>query len=823
MAMQGPHDRNHGRNGLVRRAGSVGSAALLMVFVVGAMLAVDAAPSLADGPTTFTNGASNTIPGSGDGSPTGSPASSYPSNIDVSGLSGNIANVTATFSNLSHTSASDIHAMLVGPTGANIELMADVGGGSSLVTASNATLTFDDAAAGSLPGSGAIATGTYKPTNDNPGTDSFPSPAPTPSSSTTLASAFNGTNPNGTWNLYVTDNATGDTGTMAGGWSVTITTTATAQPGTLSFSQPSYSGAEGDGSATIAVSRSGGSDGPVSVHFDTVAGGTSVEGTQYTAVSQLVFLADGQTSANVQVPVIDDNVVEGQNTTVNLALSAPTGGASLGASSAVLSIEDNDSPSNATPVTIPAVGTGSPAGSAANPYPDNIHIQGLSGPITRVNATLTGLSHTSPADLDVLLVGPQGQNVELLSDVGSAGPASDLNLTFSDQAEFAIPASGHLVNGNFKPSNDTTDGPDTFPAPAPAPSSATTMSTFNGTDANGTWSLYISDDAPGDVGSLASWSLAITTLPNTTAPTVAPTGVTAAPAAGSGKVTVSFTPIADSPPDNGGSSVTAYTATCSGGGPAKTATSSTLPFGTVTVGKLKPGHTYTCTAAAVNVHGVGPSSAPSAPVTLATAPTVAPTGVNVVALPSSGKVTVSYAPITDSPPDNGGLSIVKYTATCTGSGQPTEKLTSSVLPFGTMQMGGFTPGATYSCVVAAVNAVGTGPASSSSAPVTLPSAPTVAPTGVAATALAAAGKVNVTFTPIINAPPDNGGSGVTGYVVTCSASGEPTKTKSTNTSPFGSFTMANLVSGVAYTCTVSAMNAIGTGVASAPSAPVIPN
>ncbi len=822
MAMQRPHDRHHGHHGRVRRVVSVGSAALMMVFVVGAMLAVDAVPSIADGPTTFSNSTSLAIPGSGDGSPSGSPASTYPSNISVSGLSGNVSNVTATFSNLSHTSASDIHALLVGPTGANIELMADLGGGSSLVTASNATLTFDDAAASSLPGSGAIATGTYKPTNDNPGPDSFPGPAPSPSSNTTLASAFNGTNPNGTWSLYVTDNVSGDTGSMSG-WSLSVTTAVTAQPGTLSFSQPSYTGAEGDGTATIVVSRSGGSDGAVSAQFDTVAGGTAVSGTQYTPVSQSVNFADGQTSANVSVPIIDDNVVEGQNTTVNLALSAPGGGAVLGASSAVLNIEDNDAPSNATPVTIPAAGTGSPSGAGADPYPDNIHIRGLSGPITRVTATLTGLSHTSPADLDVLLVGPQGQNIELLSDVGGGGPASNVNLTFADQAEFPIPAGGHLSTGNFKPSNDTGDGADTFPAPAPAPTSATTLSTFNGTDPNGTWSLYISDDAPGDVGSMASWSLDITTLSNATAPTVAPTGTTATAVAASGKVAVSFTPIADTPPDNGGSSITAYTATCSGGGPAKTATSSTLPFGTVTVGKLKVGHTYTCTAAAVNTHGVGPSSSPSAPVTLPTAPIAAPTGVVVAPIPSAGKATVSFTPILDSPPGNGGLPIVKYTATCSASSLPDVKMTSSTFPFGSMTVKGLAPGATYTCVVSAANAIGSGPASAPSAPVALPSAPTVAPGDVAATALAAAGKVKVTFTPIVDSPPGNGGSSVISYVITCAASGQPTKSRTTNTLPFGTFTMANLVSGASYTCTVAAANAIGTGVASAPSAPVIPN
>ncbi|HVN51317.1 MAG TPA: fibronectin type III domain-containing protein, partial [Acidimicrobiales bacterium] len=586
---------------------------------------------------------------------------------------------------------------------------------------------------------------------------------------------------------------------------------------------PTFSAAEGDGTASIVVIRTGGSDGAVSAQFDTIAGGTAVDGGQYSGVSQTVDFADGQTTATVSVPIIDDNVVEGQNTTVDLQLSSPNASVEIGLANAVLSIEDNDSPSNATPVAIPATGTGDPSGSPASVYPSNIHLHGLSGPITNVNVTLTGLSHTDPADIDALLVGPHGQNLELLSDVGGGGPASSVNLTFSDSAGSSIGASSTLSSGTFLPSNDTTDGPDLFPAPAPTPSSATALSTFDGTDANGTWSLYLSDDAAGDVGSLASWSLDVTTLPNATAPTVAPSGVSAVGAPQSGRVTVSFTPITDAPPDNGGSSVTAYTATCSGGGPARTATSNALPFGTITVAKLRPGHTYTCTAAAVNVHGVGPSSAASAPVTLPTAPTVAPTGLTVTPLGAAGKVTVSFTPVTDAPPDNGGSAIVKYSAKCSAGGEPTVSVRSSAQPFGTVKVGGLVPGATYSCVVKAFNSIGGGPDSVPSAPVTLPTAPTAAPSGVSATAQTGAGKVTVTFTPITDAPPDNGGSSVTGYVATCSASGDPTRTKSSSVTPFGSIAINGLVSGVAYTCTVAAINAIGTGPASAPSGPVVPN
>jgi hypothetical protein len=50
-----------------------------------------------------------------------------------------------------------------------------------------------------------------------------------------------------------------------------------------------------------------------------------------------------------------------------------------------------------------------------------------------------------------------------------------------------------------------------FPAPAPATPYAALLSTFNGTDPNGQWSLYAVDDAPGDTGTIAGgWTLSIT-------------------------------------------------------------------------------------------------------------------------------------------------------------------------------------------------------------------------------------------------------------------------------------------------------------------------
>jgi subtilisin-like proprotein convertase family protein len=155
-------------------------------------------------------------------------ASPYPSAITVSGQTGVISNLTVSVTGFDHTFAEDVSALLVGPTGQKMILWAQASDGSG---STGVNLTFDDAATAYLPINGPIVSGTFKPTNRAGqnifGDMNFPAPAPaaTPASpyAATLAS-FNGTNPNGTWNLYVVDNAAGDSGDISGGWCLNITT-----------------------------------------------------------------------------------------------------------------------------------------------------------------------------------------------------------------------------------------------------------------------------------------------------------------------------------------------------------------------------------------------------------------------------------------------------------------------------------------------------------------------------------------------------------------------------------------------------------------------
>jgi hypothetical protein len=86
----------------------------------------------------------------------------------------------------------------------------------------NVTLTFDSTASASLPDSGQISSGTYRPTNYDQN-DFLSAPAPGGPYGSSL-SVFNQTSPNGSWRLWVYDGAQGDRGSLAGGWELTITT-----------------------------------------------------------------------------------------------------------------------------------------------------------------------------------------------------------------------------------------------------------------------------------------------------------------------------------------------------------------------------------------------------------------------------------------------------------------------------------------------------------------------------------------------------------------------------------------------------------------------
>jgi subtilisin-like proprotein convertase family protein len=169
--------------------------------------------AIADG----TGGAAPYTPGAG---------SPYPSTIAVSGLTGPTLRVRVTLSRLSHTNPDDLDILVQAPNGKRVMLLSDAGENFAV---NDYTVTFDEDAA-SPPDTAQLTASSYATKNyfggqgEPPdGNDALVSPAPGAPRELNL-NAFNGSDPNGTWKLWVADDRPGDTGQIAGGWSLAVET-----------------------------------------------------------------------------------------------------------------------------------------------------------------------------------------------------------------------------------------------------------------------------------------------------------------------------------------------------------------------------------------------------------------------------------------------------------------------------------------------------------------------------------------------------------------------------------------------------------------------
>ena len=167
------------------------------------------------------------------------------------------------------------------------------------------------------------------------------------------------------------------------------------------------------------------------------------------------------------------------------ASSAPAAGAAAVTNAAVGDF------CNATPITIPEIGV-------ASPYPSTITVDGAGAVappgerqvVQSITVTLAGITHPRASDLDVLLVGPTGLGIVLMSDTGG-GNANGVTVTFDAAATGRI--AGELEAGAYLPSN-VLAGDDVWPEPALASEVTILLSNFTFFDPNGVWSLYVVDD-----------------------------------------------------------------------------------------------------------------------------------------------------------------------------------------------------------------------------------------------------------------------------------------------------------------------------------------
>ena len=250
--------------------------------------------------------------------------------------------------------------------------------------------------------------------------------------------------------------------------------------------------------------------------------------------------------------------------------------------------------------------------------------------------------------------------------------------------------------------------------------------------------------------------------------------------AGSAQASVSFTP----PTFIGGTPITSYTATSNPGGLIGTCAASPC-----VVTGLVNGTAYTFTVTATNASGTGAASASSNSVT--------PRATQTITFNNPGTQNFGASP----------------TLTATASSGLPVSFVSNTTGVCTITSGGalttVTPG---TCTITASQA---GNGAYTAAPTvslsfaiagTTPGAPVI---GIAT---AGDGMATVVFT----APSSNGGDAITGYTATSSPGGV---TATCSASPC---TMTGLANGTAYTFTVTASNAAGTGAASAASNSVTP-
>ena len=150
--------------------------------------------------------------------PWGGRASPYPSSLYVTGVPGQIQDITVTLHVVSHTYSADIVALLVGPNGQTVVLMANAGAGTD---AQDVTLTINDAGASMPIADPLSSTVVYRPTYYGLGGD-LPSSAPEGPYGGSLG-VFGSASPNGAWHLYVYDSVGSDSGNIWGGWSLEVT------------------------------------------------------------------------------------------------------------------------------------------------------------------------------------------------------------------------------------------------------------------------------------------------------------------------------------------------------------------------------------------------------------------------------------------------------------------------------------------------------------------------------------------------------------------------------------------------------------------------
>lgn len=474
----------------------------------------------------------------------------YPSYIAVSGYgSQTVSTATVTLNGLFGASDVDGQFLLVAPNGQNLDVMDFAFSG--VPPAGPINITIADGSpqeGGNSPGT----SGTYGPYDGvSPSTsESWPVsiasqtvaaipavpatinyPTPHGSAINTLEHSLSGAPADGDWSLYVTgQNGTGQM-YLNGGWCINLTVNSGTPTTTTLVSSKNPQTASQSVTLTATVVDQGNNP---------VTSGT------------VTFTDNGQAPAGVSSNTVTLNGSgQASITTSSLAegdhLIAATFNATGSDNSSFANLTqrvDNATQIYAANAAIPNGGTCSatycycnPGAISSNtnnkgaftPDPSNIFVTNLPGTINKVTLGLNQYSSATDIlySLESMVVGPTGADLDFFSNAGwnggVGGTASLGNYIFSDAAGAQVgQAVTTLSPGTYQPSSYP-EGDTNWPEPAQpytasssgfytlpgaityaaSRGSGTLNGQFSSTDPNGTWSLYMTEDAPAGVASAA--------------------------------------------------------------------------------------------------------------------------------------------------------------------------------------------------------------------------------------------------------------------------------------------------------------------------------
>jgi subtilisin-like proprotein convertase family protein len=137
--------------------------------------------------------------------------------------------------------------------------------------------------------------------------------------------------------------------------------------------------------------------------------------------------------------------------------------------------------------------------------PNTVTGVGTIGGCVTIDNVQININHQWDGDIGILLIGPGGQVLDLSTGNGSSGD-NFTNTIFTDNTSPFITSGMPPYTGTFRPEGRTTSLTTPY-TNAPALGTHTFANTYNGTNADGVWILYVNDFFAADIGEILSWSI----------------------------------------------------------------------------------------------------------------------------------------------------------------------------------------------------------------------------------------------------------------------------------------------------------------------------